>query len=335
MTPPLRIALVGAGMMGANHARVIAESPEAELAAVCDVNIGAARALAERYRSRAYSDLDALLAGEKIDGAIVATTTSEHLRVASILIGAGAHVLIEKPIADSVESARTLIAAAAAAGITLAVGHIERFNPAVLALKHRLSRGELGKLFEISTQRKGPFPPRVLDVGVVIDLAVHDLDAVLFISDSVPVRVYAEVDRRIHTSHEDQLHGLMRLANGIIASMSINWLSPTKVRDLTVTGERGMFRVDYLTQDLYQYENAAADTTEYEALAVLRGVKEGRMIRHVVNKVEPLRAEFDAFVAAIRGDRSKIVTGEDGLAALQLAHALLRSGASGAPVALA
>lgn len=334
MTAPLRIALIGAGMMGANHARIVADSPDAELAAVCDVNVRAARALAERYRCGAYADVESLLAGEKIDGAIVATTTSEHLRVASLLIGSGAHVLIEKPIADSVEAARTLIAAAATAGVALAVGHIERFNPAVLALKQRLSRGELGRLFEISTQRKGPFPPRVQDVGVVIDLAVHDLDAVLFVSGSVPVRVYAEVARRIHSSHEDQLHGLLRLANGVIASLSVTWLSPTKVRDLTVTGERGMFRVDYLTQDLYQYENAAADTTEYEALAVLRGVKEGRMIRHVINKVEPLRAEFDAFVAAIRGDRSRIVTGEDGLAALTLAHAMLRSGASGEPVVL-
>lgn len=321
-------------MMGANHARVISDSPDAELVAVCDVNASAARALAERYHCAAYADVESLVAAERIDGAIVATTTSEHLRVARMLISAGAHVLVEKPIADSVASAQTLIAAAAAAGVALAVGHIERFNPAVVALKQRVMRGELGKLYEISTQRKGPFPPRVQDVGVVIDLAVHDLDAVLFVSGSAPVRVYAEVARRIHGSHEDQLHGLMRLANGVIGSVSVSWLSPTKVRELIVTGERGMFRVDYLTQDLYQYENAAADTTEYEALAVLRGVKEGRMIRHVVNKVEPLRAEFEAFVAAMRGDRSRIVSGEEGLAALQLALALLRSGATGEAIAV-
>ena len=205
------------------------------------------------------------------------------------------------------------------------MGHIERFNPAVVALKAHLAAGELGRVFQIDARRQGPFPARIKDVGVVIDLAVHDLDVMRYVTGAEVLRVYAETERRIHSTREDLLTGLVRL-DDIVGTLTINWLTPTKIRELHVIGERGMFRVDYLTQDLYFFENATAQGAEWETLRVLRGVSEGRMIRHVVAKKEPLRAELEAFLSAVRGETPVAVTGEDGLKALELAQAVVKSG---------
>jgi len=161
---------------------------------------------------------------------------------------------------------------------------------------------------------------------VVIDLAVHDLDVMRFVSGSEVVRVYAETERRIHSTREDLLTGLVRLGDGSVGTLTINWLTPTKIRELYVTGECGMFRVDYLTQDLYFYENATANGAGWETIHMLRGVSEGRMIRHVVAKKEPLRAELEDFLAAVRGEMPVAVTGADGLKALELAQAVVTSG---------
>ena len=146
------------------------------------------------------------------------------------------------------------------------------------------------------------------------------------ITDAEVIRAYAETERRIHSTSEDLLTGLVRLSDGTLGTLTINWLTPTKIRELYVTGERGMFRVDYLTQDLYFYENATARDGDWDTLRVLRGVSEGRMIRHVVNKKEPLRAELEAFLAAVRGEIPVPITGNDGLTALILAQNMVVSG---------
>jgi predicted dehydrogenase len=218
------------------------------------------------------------------------------------------------------------MAAAERAGITLMIGHIERFNPAVVALKQHLAAGELGRVFQIEAHREGPFPARVQDVGVVIDLAVHDLDVMRYVSGQEIVRIYAETERAIHSTREDLFSGLVRLADGTVGTLAINWLTPTKIRELAVTGEGGLFRVDYLTQDLYFFENATAAGMQWETLRVLRGVSEGRMIRHVVAKKEPLRAEQEGFLASVRGQAAVPITGLDGLKALELAQAVVTSG---------
>ena len=163
------------------------------------------------------------------------------------------------------------------------------------------------------------------DVGVVIDLAVHDLDVMRYVTGAEIQRVYAETERRIHSTREDLLSGLVRLEDGIVGTLTINWLTPTKIRELYVTGEQGMFRVDYLTQDLYFFENADAPVDDWQ-FRNLRGVSEGRMIRHVVAKREPLRVEQEAFLAAVRGEQPVAVSGQDGLRALELARAVVTSG---------
>ena len=189
-----------------------------------------------------------------------------------------------------------------------------------------MEQGELGKIFQVLCRRVGPFPDRVRDVGVVVDLGPHDLDLMRFITGAEPTRVYAETEQRIHTAHEDLLMGLLRFDNDIAGMLEINWLTPEKVREVTVLGEKGMFRANDLTQDLFFFENAAADSLTWGHLSLLKGVSEGRMVRYPIRRYEPLRAELEAFANAVLNDTATPVSGEDGLRALQLALALVESG---------
>jgi len=322
----VKVAVIGVGAMGRNHARVYADLPGVELVAVADANMPNAAAVARLYGGTAYSDYERLIEEQQPDAISVVVPTEDHLDVALKVIAHGCHLLIEKPLAFTVQQGEQIIKAAQDADVRLMVGHIERFNPAVIALKERMAQNELGRVFQIDARRQGPFPARVRDVGVVIDLAVHDLDVMRYITNAEAVRIYAETERRIHSTHEDLLSGLVRLSDGAVGTLTINWLTPTKIRELYITGECGMFRVDYLTQDLYFYENANTNGPDWETLQVLRGVSEGRMIRHVVPKKEPLRSELEAFVAAVQGQSSIPVTGQDGLKALALAQAIVTSG---------
>src|SRR5579871_1958291 len=236
--------------MGRNHVRVLAELDGVELAAVADAEPARLEGLERRFGARPFTSHTALLAAVPLDFAIVAVPTRLHHATVSATLAAGVHTLVEKPIAASVAEAQDLTERAARTGTLLAVGHVERYNPAVQELKRRLDLGELGRVFQARVQRLGPFPARVRDVGVVLDLATHDLDVLRYLIGSEVTRIYAETEQRIHTAHEDLLSALLRFSNGVVASLDINWLTPTKVRKLYLTGERGMFVVDYLLQDL-------------------------------------------------------------------------------------
>lgn len=331
----LKVAVIGVGSIGFNHARVFAELPQVELIGVADLNLPAAKAIERRYGARAYADYRQLLDEQQPDAVTIAVPTINHHAVALDVIARGIHLLIEKPIASMVGEGQQLIEAAARRGVKLMVGHIERFNPSVLALKEHLAEGELGRVFQMDAHRQGPFPDRVRDVGVVIDLAVHDLDVMRYVAGAEIQRVYAETERHIHGAREDLLTGLVRMTDGTIGTLTINWLTPTKIREFYVTGERGMFRLDYLTQDLYFFENALASGPKWDTLRVLRGVSEGRMIRHVIKKKEPLRAELEQFCAALLDEMPVPVSGADGLRALELAQALVTSGLEHRPIELA
>jgi predicted dehydrogenase len=321
----IRVAVVGVGAMGKNHARMYREIAEAELVAVADIHLAQAESVGRLYGVPAYYDYHELMAREHPEAVTVAVPTQLHYQIVSELLDAGCHVLVEKPVAATVDEAKHLVALAEKYGRVLMVGHIERYNQAVIELKTRLEAGELGRVFQIHARRLGPFPDRVRDTGVVLDLATHDLDLMRYLIGSEVVRVYAEIMREVHTTHEDLFDGLVRFADNTLGLLEINWLTPTKIRELYVTGERGMFRADYLTQDLYFFENAEIHVGEWPALNVLRGVSEGTMTRFAIRKKEPLRAEVEAFLAAVHGDRSRMVNGQDGWIALQLALELLDS----------
>lgn len=324
----IRAAVIGVGAMGKHHARVYNDLDNVELVAVADPDEGRRRAVAGRYKIAAYADHEDLLKHEAVDVVSVAVPTVLHRQVALAAIERGVHLLVEKPIAFTVAEAQEIIVHAATAGVTLAVGHVERFNPAVSELKRRLKAGALGRIFQIHARRLSPFPHYVRDVGVVIDLATHELDIMCYLVGDQIERVYAETRRNVHEHHEDMLSGILRFKNGVVGVLDINWLTPTKVRELQITGEQGMFRVDYLEQDLYFYENSEAPS-RWDAMALFKGVEEGNVLKIRVSKVEPLQAQLRAFVAAVVNGSGPIVTGLDGLRALGLARLLIASGEEG------
>jgi len=322
----MRVAVIGVGSMGKNHARVYSELPEAELVAVVDADLKTAEAVTAKLGVRAYADPGEMLKKEKPEAVSIAVPTALHAQVGLAALESGAHVLMEKPIAATVEEGRLLIEKARQVNRQLMVGHIVRFNPAMQVLKQKLTDGELGRIFQVFCRRAGPFPARIRDVGVVIDLAPHDVDIMRFLTGLDPLRVYAETERRIHTDHEDLVWGLLRFPDGVVGSLEINWLTPTKIREVLVLGERGLFRVDDLTQDLYFYENAQANADLWPALQTLKGVSEGSMRRYEIERYEPLKAELQAFLKSAQNGTPVLVTGEDGLEALRLALALVESG---------
>lgn len=313
--------------MGRNHVRVYREMRETELVAVADAYSEDVRQLAGDNLTEAYTDYRQMLAQAQPELVSVVVPTEEHFQVAADALASGCHVLVEKPITATVEEGLSLLALARRSGRKLMVGHVVRFDSAVQELKRRLDAGELGRIFQVRSRRLGPFPARVRDVGVIVDLATHDLDITTYVAGQEIVRVYAETEREIHSHHEDILAGTLRLSGGAIGLLDINWLTPAKVRELTVTGEKGMFLVDYLTQDLYFYENQDALAVQWEQIGLLKGVSEGRMIRYPVSKAEPLKSELQAFARSVLDDTPSPVPGESGLAALRAALALVRSGA--------
>ncbi len=319
----LKIGVVGAGQMGRHHVRVISEVADVELVGVADESAEVRARLEHTFRIRTFQSARELAEAANPDAYILAVPTSQHLATALPLIEAGKHVLVEKPIADTVESGEKMVAAAKKAGVVLFVGHIERFNPAIIELKKQIAAGVIGKVYQLHARRVGPFPPRIVDVGVTIDLATHDLNVMERVAGSPITGIYAETEQRLHSTREDMLTAILRFGNGAIGTLDINWLTPTKIRELWVNGERGMFHVNYITQDLTLFENASAVGSSEVLLYI--GVSEGRAIRYPILRVEPLRAELDHFVACVRGKAEPMVPGHEALHTLRLALLALES----------
>jgi len=317
---PLKVAVVGAGSMGMNHLRVLNDlhGEWIQLTGVAETHEPTLHAAMRRFHLAGYTDYRQLVEEIRPDLVAVVVPTHLHFEIASHLLERGIHVLIEKPITSTIEEARILMELARLRGAKIAVGHIERFNPAIIQVKRRLVAGELGQIFHLHARRLGPFPPRIRDVGVTLDLATHDIDIMRYLADAEVEHVYAETQHRMHSTHEDLLLGILRFRNKVIGMLDVNWLTPTKVRELSITGEKGMYLVNYLTQDVYFYENDYVPTT-WDALRSLTGVSEGTMTRLKVQKAEPLRLEYIDVCAAIRDDRAPTVTGEDGIAVLNVA----------------
>lgn len=321
---PIRVGVIGAGGMGRHHVRVYDDLDNVDLVAVADPHEPTLSAAVRRREARGYQNYHDMIFHEQLDAVSVVVPTSLHYPVAMDVMAAGVSVLVEKPIAMDVRQAREMIALANEKMVHLSVGHIERFNPAVRELMCHLKEGALGPIFQVKARRTGPFPARIRDAGVAIDLATHDIDLMGKIVESPVVSVFGETTRNVHTSHEDMLSALLRFQNGVIGSLDVNWLTPNKVRDLTVIGARGMFVVDYLMQDLLFYENGIA-REGWDHLQRLTGVSEGQMVRLVTNRTEPLVAELTSFIAAVRNATEPEVTGEDGLRALSIAEMILQS----------
>ena len=323
----LRAGLLGIGMMGRHHARVLRDLDGVELVAIADP-AGDPHGVAGDLE--VLPDIESLIA-RGLDLAVVAVPTRFHEDAALKLAAAGVHCLVEKPIADSLEAGRRMTDAFAAAGLVGAVGHIERFNPALQELRRRLAGGELGAVYQIQTRRQGPFPSRIADVGVAKDLASHDVDLTAWVAQSEYATVFAQTTFKSGRQHEDMIAIAGRLHSGVIVNHLVNWLSPMKERVTVVTGEKGAFVADTSTGDLTFYANGTIPL-EWESVTAFRGVSEGDVTRYAFAKREPLRVEHEAFRDAVLGKPSDVVTMEQGLRTLAVIEAALDSAKQGTSV---
>ncbi|MEI6866875.1 MAG: Gfo/Idh/MocA family oxidoreductase [Actinomycetes bacterium] len=322
-TTKLRAGLVGLGMMGRHHARVLGSLDGVDLVAVSDP-MGDPHGVAGG-RAVLASVHELIKVG--VDYAMVAAPTAFHEELALALAEAGVHALIEKPLAVDTPAAQRITAAFAAKGLVGAVGHIERYNPALQKLREKLDAGDLGEVYQIITRRQGPFPARIADVGVVKDLATHDIDLTAWVARSAFATVSARTTHKSGRPHEDMVAAIGELKNGIITNHLVNWLTPFKERLTMVTGERGTLVADTLTADLTFYANASV-LTQWDSVAAFRGVSEGDVVRYAFAKPEPLRVEHEAFrdaVLGLPGATERIVTMEQGLATVAVAEAMLES----------
>lgn len=324
---PLRAGLIGLGAMGRNHARVLSELDGVTLVGVLEPAGSPGRAA---RGAPVVGDLSALLT-LGIDYAVVACPTALHEEIGVQLAEAGVCALIEKPLAHSVEAAARLVTAFEKQGLVAAVGHIERYNPALQSLRTRLEAGALGDVFQVVTRRQGPFPHRITDVGVVKDLATHDIDLTSWVTGQEYTSVSARTVSKSGRPHEDMVAVVGRLTDGSMVNHLVNWLSPLKERSTVVTGELGCFVADTLTADLTFYANGA-HATEWEALRAFRGVSEGDMIRYAIPKREPLLVEHERFRDAVRGETDDIVTLRQGWRTVQVSAAVLESAEKGVTV---
>jgi UDP-N-acetylglucosamine 3-dehydrogenase len=302
---PLRVGVVGVGVMGSNHARVFAGLPGTELVGVADPDRKQAEFVARTLACDAMAGVEELLE-RRVDAITVAAPTHLHRDIALKCIARGVHVMVEKPIASSVEEGREIIAAARRANLTLMVGHVERFNPAVEAIKEAI-RGE--DILSIAITRVGPFPPRMSNVGVVIDLAVHDIDLIRWFTDSDIVEVQPQLSSAV-AEREDIALLQFRTASGVLAHINTNWLTPFKARNVTVATRGKYVMGDLLTRQVTECFGFQPDGSY--------------SMRHLsVGHAEPLRAELLAFVRAVRSGSTPAVTGDEAVASLEIASRCL------------
>jgi UDP-N-acetylglucosamine 3-dehydrogenase len=312
----LRAAVLGVGLMGANHARLYSEIDGVELVAIADQGDGLAT-LAQRLGCAGYRDHNELLERERPDVVSIAVPTSAHLEVALAALRAGCHVLVEKPIAATSSQGEELAQAAEASGLVLAVGHIERFNPAVRRLNELIEGGALGRITSCIARRVGVMPPRVRDADIVIDLAVHDIDVFDYLLGSYPERVRATGGRAWLSDRTD--HAEILLDYGSVGCfIQVNWQTPVRIRTLAVTGESGYCELNYVTQELLHYRTPdPGPVGTFDEF--VRRYGETQAEREQVVRSEPLRLEIEGFLAAVRGDGA-IVSAGDAIAALRVAE---------------
>ena len=300
----LKAAVIGLGEMGQHHARVYAQMEDVRLVSVCDTDARKLENVTRTWGAMAYTDMAVMFAECRPDLVTVAVPTIHHLKVAGFAL-TQCHVLVEKPITNTVEAAWALISQAVNLGRILAVGHIERCNPVVSAVKRHIDAGDLGRIYRISTRRVGPSPVRIRDVGCTVDLATHDLDIMRYLLQSEPLFVQAELQHNEHGDYEDSVDALIRFENGVVGVLECDWLSSAKQRTLTITGESGVLSANYITQT--------------GILHRAPGKQENIAVVHE----EPLVAELRSFAAAARGESRPAATGEDGLKALAMALRIL------------
>lgn len=307
----IRIGVIGAGAMGQNHIRTYSQMPGVELVAISDIDEGRINALAKQYSTKGFTDYHELLK-QDLDAVSIVVPTTLHKKVALAAINANTNILVEKPIADTMENAHEIVDAAHKEDLTLMVGHIERFNPAVAKMKELIESGELGKIVSISTRRVGPHNPRIRDVGVILDIGVHDIDIISYLYHERVSEVYAIAGCELHP-HEDHASIVLKFEGNRSGVVETNWLTPHKTRNFTVIGTEGVGYGDYMAQTVTIHDKD--------------WIKEAK-----VEKMEPLKLELEGFVKACQSHKAPLTTGEDGMHALEVALAAVGSYTKGSSI---
>jgi UDP-N-acetylglucosamine 3-dehydrogenase len=311
----LGVAVIGAGFWGRNHARVFTELEETELLAVCDINAERAKAIAKQFGVKAYTSTAKMLKIKDLDAVSVCTWSTSLAKEALKALKAGKHVLVEKPMAANSKQAETLIKTAEKEGLHLSVGFLMRFIPGLQHIRKAVESQEIGEIVCATAKRVSEWPERIGDVGVVKDLAIHDIDVMHYLFGSDPVAVYAKTGNMRHKKFEDYAHIMLTFERGKNAFIEANWLTPYKTRVLVVTGSRAIAKLDYITQEL------TIETAE-------------RTVQPRIPWQEPLKLELQHFARCVLGKEKPFITGLDGLKALKIAEAALKSSKTGRLVKL-
>lgn len=309
----VNVGVIGVGAMGYNHARVYYRLDNANLVAVSDVSERTLNKVCKKYDTKGYTDYEELLKNPDIEVVSVCVPTTHHHDVVMEAIKHGKHVLVEKPIATTLEEAEDMIRAAKEKGVILATGHVERFNPAVQKAKELIENDVIGDIVSASAKRVGPFPPRIQDVGVTIDLAIHDLDVMYYLFDEDVSQVYGTMGSILDKCEfEDHAEIMVNFENEGTGILEVNWLTPYKRRQIEVTGTDGIISVDYIEQSLDVYGKFAQDI----------------QIKHE----EPLKEELKSFLDAVINETKPVISGEDGLNALKMVIAATKSSKEHKPI---
>lgn len=316
----LNVAVIGLGNMGKHHVRTYSEIDKVKLAAITDINEAKGKAVAEKYGCKFYKDYNEMFDKESIDLVSVVVPTKFHEKVAIDVIEKGVNLLVEKPIADTIKGAENIIKKAKEKNVKLAVGHIERFNPAVQRFKEIISEGRLGKITSIIARRVGLFPPQIKDANVVIDLAVHDIDVINYLVGSLPDGVEANAGKALISQREDYAEIFLKYkdATGFI---QVNWITPIKIRNLSVTGTKGYAEMDYISQELMLYESNYEK--DLETFGDVVKFSKPNKVEIGVEKGEPLKLELLNVIEAVEQNKEPLITGEVGLEALRIAMDVL------------
>lgn len=330
----LRFAVIGLGF-GANHARVLTEIRGVRLAAICDPDSVRLQTVAGSTGAAAYNDYRTMFREQGLDAVVVAVPAHLHEEVATAAISAGCAVLVEKPLAPSLEEGRRLVQRAWDAGVLLVPGHIERFNPAVRELALRLRAGEIGRVQQLTARRMGPMVLGTRNVNVIHDSALHDINVMRYVLGAEVEHVYAEARSDLALSVEDSLLGVLRFegdaaSTGALGTLDVNWLASHRLRDLTVRGEKGIFELDYarqsLTLDVGPSSLGRPGTRGWSTSD--EGAQDVESVI-TIEPQEPLRVELEAFVHALRSGEAPLVAAQDALAALAICDALTLSARTG------
>lgn len=309
----MRVGVIGCGAFGQHHVRNFSNMSGVELAGVADIDVSRLKLMEEQYSVPGYTDYKELLTCD-LDAVTIPVPTTLHKKIACDALDKGIHTMVEKPIASTVAEAETMIEKAQTAGVNLMVGHVTRFDPTIIKLKQLVDEGALGQVVSLSAKRVGPYHPRIRDVGIIIDLGVHDIDIISYLYGEHAHKVVAVAGRTIHT-FEDYASILLSFDSNKSGIIDTNWLSPHKVRKLTAVGTRSIVDVDYINGSLKNYDS--------------EWVRDAK-----IDEKEPLRAELEAFIQCIKDEKDVPITGEDGLYTLKVALSAIKSYKKGQEVSL-